>query len=76
MQERVRGLSVQKVKGSLEDKQAGENVCTFPVQDPAGAMGWECLERLQEKRQGQSNICRIVWYKYIYITDFNYFVEA
>lgn len=59
MQERVRGLPVQEVKGLPEDKQAAENVCTFPVQDPAGAMGWECLERLRGNKWGQRHVCWI-----------------
>lgn len=47
----VRDLSVWKARGCLEDKEAGERVCTSLGQDPEGAMGWECLERLQEDRQ-------------------------
>lgn len=49
----VRVLSVRKAMGWLEDKEAGERVCTSLGWNPEGAMGWECLERLQEDRQGQ-----------------------
>lgn len=56
MQRGVRDLSVERARGWLEDKEAGENVCTSLGQDPEGATGWECLERLQEERHGQRDI--------------------
>ncbi len=56
VQEEVRVLSVWKARGWLEDKEAGESVCTSLGWDPEGAMGWVYLERLQEERQGQRDI--------------------
>lgn len=46
VQGEVRDRPVWRAWGWLEDKEAGESVCTSPGQDPEGAMGWECLERL------------------------------
>lgn len=50
VQREVRDQSVRKVRGWLEDKEAGGSVCTSRGQHPEGVMGWECLERLQGQR--------------------------
>lgn len=47
----VRSLPAREARGWLEDKEAGESVYTSLGRDPAGAMGWECQERLREERQ-------------------------
>lgn len=49
----VRGLYVVgwgEVGGWLVDREAGGSVYTSLGQDPVGAMGWECLEKLWEER--------------------------
>lgn len=59
VQGEVRDLSVWKARGSLEDKEDGESVCTSLGQDPEGVMGWECLERLQREREREAGTERL-----------------
>lgn len=41
---------MREARGWREDKEAGESVYTSLRQGPVGAMGWECLERLQKRQ--------------------------
>lgn len=47
---------MRKVRGCLGDKEAVESVYTSLAQDPVGVTGWECLERLDEKKSNDREV--------------------